>query len=930
VYAFTKPVLTRNKILMSNKLVTAAVRSALLASAVAAAGFPVYVAAQSAETELEEVVVTGSLIPQDLNAPGVPVTLMTADQIDSSGVSGDMLDVLNKTQPFFYGGLNIGSDNGNVASGSTNGGSQLALRNRSTLVLINGRRAAVSPVAASGGFNFVDVSMIPVSAVERVEILADGASATYGADAVGGVVNLIMKSNYDGVEFGGRYGLDQHGEYEEQNAYVTMGTSTERTNVTFSAEWKKSDPLIQADRKWGQGIFRTNSFAGSIFDHTSEEDAIYYHLDPSLNAPDGSLSVPITTPEAAGYSGPLDTNAFYFDLAEKPTMLIGAERKSAVLAWDHEINESVELFGDFLLSNTNTWSQLNAQPVGGVVTADNPFNPFNQDVFVSNRFVDFPREYETDTTGWRTVFGVRGDITGSWKYEVAGDWNYATSNHRNPGLIDTNAYNTAVACEPDGPCYNPFARQQDPGVLEGFQGEAFEQYVSSLYAYDAKIYGEIFQLPAGAVQLALGAAHAEERLKFDNDRNSREGLWLQATPTQPFDANSQRQGYYAEVRVPITSPDFNLPGLYAMEVSLGGRYEVFDTTDEEPFVPKFTMRWQPFGDTFAIRGSYSESFTAPTLYELFGPTGQGFTSSLSLNRYDSSGNPTGATDTPTQYRSQSGSNTDLNPSESTNYSVGFEWTPDGAMQGLQIGVDYWSIEEEDIVDVLPSSIVLQSVEALGPNSPYASYVRRGVSAAGETYFGTGTAISAPGEISGSAGDTVWLSNSLINLASIEQDGLDVRVGYSYDTESIGTFSGQLTTTLLFNYDALPIPTEPLIPLAGTYHDDYGLFPDYRAFLQLGWAMGGFTVGVNAQYLPEGDDVTSQAPPYATFDSYMSWDLRAGYDFTDTGFPLKVSGGVNNVFDEEPVFIESEGNQSRDISNYDPIGQFYYVELSYKF
>ncbi|HXW09050.1 MAG TPA: TonB-dependent receptor, partial [Steroidobacteraceae bacterium] len=340
--------------------------------------------------------------------------------------------------------------------------------------------------------------------------------------------------------------------------------------------------------------------------------------------------------------------------------------------------------------------------------------------------------------------------------------------------------------------------------------------------------------------------------------------------------------------------------------------------------------WQPMGETFAIRASYSESFTAPTLYELFGPTSQGFTSSLSLNQYDSSGNSLGTTDTPAQYRSQSGSNTQLDPSESTNYSVGFEWNPEGAMQGLQIGVDYWSIEEEDIVDVLPSSIVLQSVEALGPASPYASYVRRGVSSAGEVYFGTGTPISAPGEITGSVGDTVWLSNSLINLSSIEQDGLDVRIGYSFETETAGTFSAQFISTFLFNYDSLPVPTEPLIELSGTYHDDYGLFPDYRAFLQLGWAMGGFTLGINGQYLPEGDDVTSQEPPYVKFDDYMSWDIRAGYDFTEQGFPLSFNAGVNNVFDEEPVFIESEGNQSRDISNYDPIGQFYYVELAYKF
>jgi iron complex outermembrane receptor protein len=917
---------------MSNKLLSVAVRSVLLSSAVAAAGFPAYAAAQtSPATELEEIVVTGSLIPQDLNAPGVPVTLMSSAEIEASGVSGDMLDVLNKTQPFFYGGLNIGSDNGNISSGSTNGGSQLALRNRATLVLINGRRAAVSPVAASGGFNFVDVSMIPVSAVERVEILADGASATYGADAVGGVVNMIMKSDYEGVEVGGRYGLDKKGEYTERNAYITMGSSSEKTNITFSAEWKKSDPLLQGDRSWSKGIYRTNSFAGSIYDPLSEEDAVFYYLDPNLNAPDGALNLAVTDHALAGYSGPLESNALYFDLSSKPTMLLGAERKSAVMAWDHEINDKISLFGDFLVSNTFTTSQLNAQPVSGRVAADNPFNPFNQAMQVTNRFVDFPRVYETDTTGWRSVFGVRGDIAGSWKYEIAGDWNYATSNHRNPGLIDTVAYNKAVAENK----YNPFARVQAPGVLESFQGEAFEQYTSSLYSYDFKVYGDLFKLPAGAMQLAVGADTREEALSFTNDRNSRTGGWLQATPTQPFDAKMQSQGYFAEIRVPVFSPDFIVPGFYALDLSIAGRQEVYTTTDD-PFVPKFTFRWQPFGETLALRGSYSESFTAPTLYELFGPIGQGFTASQRLARYNSDGTPRLNTDgspvldTATQYRSQSGSNTELDPSTSTNWSVGFEWKPEGAMQGFEMGIDYWSIEEEDIVGSLPSSIVLQSVEALGPASPYASYVRRGISNAGEVYFGTGTPIAAPGEITAAVGDTVWLSNSNINLASIEQDGIDVRFAYAYETDAIGTFSGQLVATYLMNYDTQPVPTEPSISLEGSYHDDYGLFPDYRAFLQFGWSSGPFTAGINGTYLPSMDDITF-GQPYSEIDDYMSWDLRVGYDFgaeSDSG--LAIAGGVNNVFDEEPVYIESEGNQSRDISNYDPIGQFFYVELSYKF
>ena len=157
------------------------------------------------------------------------------------------LEVLKKTQPYFYGGNNIGSENGNVSSGSTNGGSAVALRNRATLVLINGRRAALSPVLASGGASFVDVSIIPLSAVERVEVLSDGASATYGSDAVSGVVNVILKTNYQGAEVGGRYGWSPNrGKYAERSYYAVAGAGTGRTNLTVTTEWKSSDQIGRA------------------------------------------------------------------------------------------------------------------------------------------------------------------------------------------------------------------------------------------------------------------------------------------------------------------------------------------------------------------------------------------------------------------------------------------------------------------------------------------------------------------------------------------------------------------------------------------------------------------------------------------------------------------------------------------------------------
>jgi len=169
---------------------------AMVAGPLAVSGFAQAAnSAKSDTTTLDKFVVTGSLIPIAAGSPAIPITVISAAEIEKSGVSTDLLEVLKKNQPNFYGAGNIGAENGNVSSGSTNGGSAVALRNRSTLVLINGRRAAISPVLASGGASFVDVRIIPIAAAERVEVLSDGASATYGSDAVSGVVNIILKTD---------------------------------------------------------------------------------------------------------------------------------------------------------------------------------------------------------------------------------------------------------------------------------------------------------------------------------------------------------------------------------------------------------------------------------------------------------------------------------------------------------------------------------------------------------------------------------------------------------------------------------------------------------------------------------------------------------------------------------------------------------------
>jgi len=934
-----------------NTIISAAVRSILISSAVAAVGFPTLALSQE-EGELEEIVVTGSLIPLDLNTPGIPVTVMTQDALESTAATGDLLNTLLKSQPFFFGGTNIGRNNGNISSGSTNGGSQIALRDLPTLVLINGRRVAVSPVTAVGGYNFVDVSMIPQSAVERIEILSDGASATYGSDAVGGVVNVILKTDFEGAEVGAHYGTTENGDWTEKSYYGVFGASGDKGNITISTEWKKSDPLMQGDRKWAGPQYGTTTFAGS----TSIRDpdgsicgtACYYYLNPSLNSPfddprvvRGQHYTPEQLVEWGVYSGPntASQQTLLFDLARAPTMIIAKELRSFLSSMDYKLNETTTLFGDFMYANTTTASQLNAQPVTATIAADDPNNPFNLAMTGRNRFVEYPRIYATENHALRGVIGVRGDIVGSWKYEVGGNFNRIESNYRNFNLVI--GAGLANGLNPDDPAQQlyMFDRTNSATAISGILGTNFQDFVSSLDALDARVYGDLFELPGGAIQLAMGAETRQERLSMTNDALDQTGGFNGATPTQPFKARSGVDGYYAELRIPIFSDKNAVTGFQALDLSIAGRKEVYDST-KDPFVPKFALRWQPVKG-LTVRGTYSESFTAPTLYELYGPAGVGYTPEVEINRYNPDGTPIldgngdPVTTGSTQFRGRSGSNPELDPAESKNWTVGLVWNPDGALRGLEVSLDWWDIKQEKIVGTIDSGVIAQSVERYGPASPYASLVRFGVQDANEVYFDTGTLATAPGQVSSRQPDTVWLTATNLNLGGIEEDGLDLRVTYAYDTTDIGTFSGSLAATYLNSYKDATVPGEPIIDYAGSWN--LGVYADWRAFLQLGWTKDAWAVGLNGQFIPSMNDYgyASQGDyDHPKIDSYMQWDLRVGFDFSklDNEYTngLAVNLGVNNLFDEELPYIETEGDQSHDVGSYDPFGRLFYAELSYKF
>ena len=873
---------------------------------------------------LDKYVVTGSLIPIAAGSPAIPITVITAAEIEKSGVSTDLLDVLRKAEPNFYGANNVGSENGNVSSNGTNGGSSIALRNRATLVLINGRRAAISPVLASGGRNFVDVSLIPLAAVERVEILSDGASATYGSDAVSGVVNVILKTNYTGGEVGGRYGWSPNkGKYAERSYYMVAGASSDKTSITVTTEWKKSDPLIQFERAFSTGLFRTPTYAGTL---NIGND--FYYLAPGQAAPPKNLDLTAAQLVAnKTYLGPFNQTdvAQFLDLANYPTLKLAAQRRSFTAAIDHRMTESVTLFADFIYSLNETESVLNAQPVSGNVVASNPNNPFDVTVTARNRFLAFPRIYANEMVAMRGVVGIKGTLGYGWNYEAAGNFNRTNHHFRNKNLIDGAKYTDLT----NSGVYNPFAREQAPGVIASMVGTEIRDFLSELNSFDLRLNGELFQLPAGPLQVGLGAETRWESLDFNNDRLDQTGGWLAATPVQPFASRKTVDGLYAEARIPVFGGKQQIKGLHLLELSLAVRHDDYGKIGK-PTVPKYSVRWLPFNDELAFRGTWSESFSAPSLFDLYGPITAGFTAAININRFDANGNALNTTTGSRQYRSQSGSNPNLVPPQSRNWTAGVVWSPK-AVKGFSVSADWFNIDERNLIAGISTSLIVSDVEKLGPKSNYASLVKLGTSVSGESHFNDGAPVTAPGQMSSGPSDAVWISNGNTNIAGLWQDGMDVQLNYNYTTQTMGRLRFTLAGTYIRQYVSQSLPTD--IPT--NYVDGYSgtsVYARYRTHSRLDWSFKDWNASIGHTYLPSIDDLASSTA--FRVGHYHTFDVQLGHTFSGLNNKylkgMKLTIGVNNFTNTMPPLIPSEGNQSHDINAYDPIGRFVYTQASFKF
>jgi iron complex outermembrane receptor protein len=922
---------------------------------------------------LEKFVVTGSNIPMAADALSIPVATLSQTTIQESGIASDMLDLLRKVQPNISG---IGEENAQIDTAATFGGSEAEIKGLPTLVLIDGRRVAYDPAEAAGGDEFVDLNLIPVAAVERIEVLQDGASAIYGSDAIGGVINIILKKNYNGWEMGAQFGYSTDtGHYAERSGYLVGGIATDKTSITVGFNYNDHNELYLSSRPYTNPIYGTYTFPGSleVYNNTTGNDQ-FYTLSPGVNAPPGGGNYTISQLVAMGIYTPNSTPTQFekFNLANNETLIDAKKEYGAMANFDHKIfGDKLVGFGNLIVSHSYTWSSLNAQPVvpfvedawtdvnvegyasspppAGVtyVPYTAPGNPFSQtfldqgqamaetgpgfgngsgyEILARNRFLAYPRVYEQDSDLYRIVGGLKGDITDNIHWEGAANINRYSLNYQNPGLIDTDALNAALASGQ----INPFAIQQAPGAFNGVIGTAFVNMLSTLQSYDFKVDGSLFDLPGGGLGFAVGVVYMTEGLSAVPDINSLPNStgttagWSNATTFQDFDASRNVTSEFAELNLPVTSAKMNIPGAYAFDVDGAVRYDTYSGHVGNTTNPEVNLSWEPFDDELKFRASAGTSFVAPELFELYGPVSSGSTADITYNSV-------GGASTTAQFNSSGGSNPNLKPSTARAWATGFVYTPK-QVKGLSLTVEYSRIDQKNIVGTIPSATIVQSVETLGLASPYAAYIHYNSP--------TGSEVSGPGGISSHPPQAIYVLASLVNLGGNDVDSTDITLEYTFPT-NFGKFDFTSTWTW-YNSDTLQlIPTEPFYQYSGYASVNEGTVPKWRTYTTLDWKKDGLDAVIGVTYISSVQDIGTGGDDQYGFESvasFTAFDASLTYDFNHLhmGYGLdglKVTIGVNNAFDKlPPLAINAFPNTNADVGTYDgAIGRMWYVSGSYKF
>lgn len=865
---------------------------------------------QKGTTELAAITVTGSALPRiDVETPS-PVTTITADQIQKSGLTtvSDVIravsaDNSGSIPPAFTGGFAAGS-------------SGVALRGltvNSTLVLINGRRAANYPLADDGQRSFVDLNTIPSNAIERIEVLKDGASSLYGADAIAGVVNIILRPGYQGTEFSADVGTSQHGGGATRRATVLFGGGDLRKdgwNAYFSAEYQKDDRIKVGDRGYP---YNTNDLTRSGGNNliggqpSQNSGSPYGTVTPGTLGTPGDVTTGIADPGAiaqplgaCGSGSALVTNdpnnpgsycAFnrtrYFDIS--PEM----ERQGIYGRFSLKISDTSQAYIDASYyqvrtqfrgpppqiqastpNNTNAIALPATLPDGSL----NPNNPFAADgkaALINYTFPGIPGGGDNKNHNMR----ITGGMTGSW-----GDWSYDTAlvfNHESldistPGLLN---YNALVAAVTNGTYNFLNSSANSPELLRALGPTLQKTSTSDLQSFDFRVTRPLMDLPGGSLGLATGL---DVRHEEQNDPDLNPDLAAQGLGIAHTKGHRTVSGAYVELDAPF---------LESLEVDVSGRYDHYSDFGRN-FSPKIGIKWKPI-EQLAFRGTFSKGFRAPSFAENGSSESEGFATYTPPPEFQALHNNSGYVQ-PYPLAFLTAANPKVKPERSKSYTFGILFQP---TQDLSASIDYYRIKKTGVIGQQSPAAVLDAYYNGQPLPPASSIVADVPDPAAPNALPRPLVVDAP----------------YVNQNALETKGIDLDLKGGFNFNESTRFTSEINLTRIITW-VLTLEDGTKLQFVGT-HGPYGLSsgagtPRYRGSWANSLQIGKLNI-TGTVYYTSGLKLTApdvapgcqstntttgdNFPLSCRMSSFTEVDFTGRYDLTEK---VAITGSIMNAFDRK--------------------------------
>ncbi len=856
---------------------------------------------ESESDAIEVITVTGSRLPS--GPASSPIFVINSDDIDARGLTS--LEDIVRFLPQNFSTITNGGSLDNRSPRFQIGSVTVNLRGLgegSTLVLVNGRRLAASP---SERGTFTDISTLPFSAIDRVEVMTDGASAVYGSDAVGGVVNFIMKKNYRGSESSLRYENSSSGGHR-QVFEQTLGYSWNSGNATASFNYREEDPVFMRDAGLDtDGDYREQG--GRLYPNTFGQPGNLLRFGLPSSAPPNT-TYGILPPGDGTDFGPEDviwvsneevaTQSGNFNLLQKglsanaPGEAIPAsEHVSAYLSLTQELGESLMLNVSASMARQDSIQEAVGASFSGPVPASNYYNPFGETVYIAYTFereiadgklagfartTDLDRvslnsslTWETPFEGWTAVFTATygkdnpyGGYPGSFNYRGA-------------------AFQAALASDDPAEAINPFG----DGTVQRETLSEFSEYATRgsregrQSVFSVSLSGSPLELAGGPVELALGAETRTDTLDFDSFLLN--PFTFRVPDAPEIVPESVNFAWFAESSVPLIGSENSREGIHELSLYVALRYDEYEiegpfegilepasTRTFDDFLTKLGIVYYPI-ESLKLRATWGEAFVAATLPELFSPRRE-FTFFRFLDPLNpvENGGPYASVFPLTVL----GGNPDLQPQTSETTTIGFEYTSE-AIPGLYASLTWSNTEFEDLIGALNSAFGWPPVYAFENWRDFPNQIKRDAN-----------------------GVLTYVSMASTNLSAKSSNTLDYDARYSFDTE-YGSFETGVLGTFTMALDLTAGPGVEPVSQEGTNQGPVELKGSvYVDWSYASWA-GNLTINHESDYKNINTGVSK-----TDVDGYTTVDVQGKYELDDTGW--RFTAGIQNLFDADFPFFDS--------------------------